>query len=172
MSSKKERMGSIGVNLSVWFGVVLAFLLPHSFIPLFPLYVLPALALYYSTKGSLLRQHSKQALIFSLLFTLVYPLIAYYGLMFTIAELGGQEAIAEQAMAQLVFGSEYSPARLAFAAAFALDQTSSHFLTVDAGAYALALMQVALLLQAFSQTLVNARRAFKQEPPHYSMFVE
>ena len=163
------RLESMGVNLSVWFGAVVGFLLPYSLIPLLPLYVLPAVAWYISTKDSLLRQHSKQALIFSVLYTAVYPFIAYCGLLATIAQWGGQEAIAGQAMTLWLVG-EQGPIRLAFTAAYMLDQKNDSLLTVEAIAYMLALAQIAFLLMVLSWPLVNAVYAYKQKPPHYPLF--
>jgi hypothetical protein len=163
------RMETMSVNLFVWLGVVAGFLLPYSLIPLLPLYVLPAGAWYTSTKGSLLWQHSKQALVFSVLFAFIYPLVAYGGLLLTIAGWGGQEAIAERFVALFVAG-EQNPIRLAFTAAYMFDQTSDVLLTVQAVAYVFALAQVALLLIALIWPLVNVFYAYKQRPPHYPLF--
>jgi len=163
------RMESMGVNLSVWFGVVVGFFLPYSPIPLLPLYVLPAVAWYGSTKGSLLWEHSRQALIFSVLFTFIYPLVAYESLLFTIAQWGGHEAIAERSVALLVAG-EYELIRLALTTAYAFDLTTALLLTVEVVAYALALAQVALLLMALTWPLVNVVYAYKQRAPNYPLF--
>ena len=163
------RMESMSINLFVWLGVVAGFLLPYSVIPLLLLYALPAVGWYTSTKGSLLWQHSKQALAFSVLFTFIYPLVAYGGLLLTIEQWGGQEAIVERALALLVTG-EIEPIRLALATAYVFDQTTDLLLTAQAVAYVLALAQVALLLMALVWPLVNAVYAYKQRPPHYPLF--
>ena len=163
------RMESMGVNLSVWLGVMVGFLLPYSMIPLLPLYVIPAVAWYTSTKGSTLEQHSRQALVFSVLFTLVYPLIAYGSLLFIIAEPGGQADIAERTMALWAAG-EQNPVVLAFTAASAFDATSSLLLTVEVVVYLLALAQVVLLLMALSWPLVNAVYAYTLRSPNYPLF--
>jgi hypothetical protein len=161
--------GSMSVNLFVWLGVVVGFLLPHSLIPLLPLYVLPAVAWCSSEKGSLLCQHSRQALVFSVLFTFIYPLVAYGGLLITISQWGGQEAIATQAMTLLVSG-EIQPIRLALATVYAFDLTTNLLLTVEVVAYVLALAQVALLFMALTWPLVNVVHAYKQRALCYPLF--
>jgi len=163
------RMETMSVNLFVWLGVVAGFLLPYSPIPLLPLYVLPAVAWYSSTKGSLLCQHSKQALAFSVLFTFICPLVAYGGLLLTISQWGGQEAIATHALALLVTG-EIQPIRLALATVYAFDLTTNLLLTVEAVAYVLALAQVALLFMALTWPLMNVVHAYKQRAPSYPFF--
>jgi len=52
------------------------------------------------------------------------------------------------------------------------DQTSDDFLAIDAGVYALVLVQLALVLQALLYPLFNLVRAYQQKPAKYPLFLK
>jgi hypothetical protein len=170
--SENDRIFAMGVNMIFFFGVVLSIFAPNSYIILIPLYLVPLVASFIGASGSLLRQHAVRVLCFSVLFTVVYPLLALMGQVFVMANWGGHPEISERLLDAMIHQEEYGLVRLVLAAAVTFDETRRELLAIDLLVYVLAFCQLALLLQSLMWSTINVDRAHQEKSPNYPWIIK